>query len=51
MVRVPDPKATAARLAEKNILVSARGDGLRVSLHYYNTEEEIEQFLEAVASR
>jgi selenocysteine lyase/cysteine desulfurase len=50
MVRATDPEATAAALAEKNILVSARGDGLRVSLHYYNTEEEIEAFAAALGA-
>ncbi|GMR22242.1 MAG: aminotransferase class V-fold PLP-dependent enzyme [Acidobacteriota bacterium] len=48
MVRVPDPVATAAALAEKSILVSARGEGLRVSLHYYNNEDDIERFLDAL---
>ena len=48
MVRVSDPSATAAALAEKNILVSARGDGLRVSLHYYNNEDDIERLLDAL---
>lgn len=48
MVRVEDPAATAAALAEKNVLVSARGDGLRVSLHYYNTEDDIEHFIDAL---
>ncbi len=48
MVRVSDPTATATALAAKNILVSARGDGLRVSLHYYNNEDDIEMFLDAL---
>ena len=50
MVHVSDPTATAAGLADKNILVSARGDGLRVSLHYYNSEDDIERFVEALYS-
>jgi len=48
MIRVSDPAGTAAALAEKNIFVSARGDGLRVSLHYFNDETDIEKFLDAV---
>ena len=48
MVRVSDPEASAAALEEKNILVSARGDGLRVSFHYYNNESDIERFLDAL---
>jgi len=48
MVRVSDPNATADALAEKKILVSARGNGLRVSLHYYNNENDIERFLDAL---
>lgn len=48
MVRVADPAATAAALADKNILVSARGKGLRVSLHYYNNEKDIERLLAAL---
>lgn len=48
MVRVPDPVATAAELEAENILVSARGRGVRVSLHYYNNEEEIARFLDAL---
>lgn len=48
MVRVPNPAATAAALADKSILVSARGNSLRVSLHYYNNAEDIERLLDAL---
>jgi cysteine desulfurase/selenocysteine lyase len=39
-----DPAATRDRLREKSILVNTRGGGLRVSPHFYNTEEEILAF-------
>ena len=50
MVHVSDPIVSAAALADENILVSARGDSLRVSLHYYNSENDIERFVEALYS-
>lgn len=37
----------AAVLAEQRIIVSARGSGLRVSVHYYNDENDIQKFLTA----
>ncbi|MCK0161744.1 aminotransferase class V-fold PLP-dependent enzyme [Allomuricauda sp. F6463D] len=30
------------RLAEENIVASLRGDGIRLSFHFYNTEEEVD---------
>ena len=48
MIRVPDPQATAAALAERNVFVSARGEGLRVSVHYYNNEDDLEAFFAAL---
>lgn len=35
-------------LMERNIIVSIREDWIRVSPHFYNTEDEIEEFLEYV---
>src|SRR5690606_33859273 len=34
------------KLKENNIICSLRGGGIRVSFHYYNTEEELEKLLE-----
>jgi cysteine desulfurase/selenocysteine lyase len=48
MVNVSDPEATRSALEAKNILVSARGSGLRVSVHYYNTEDEIDELVKAL---
>ncbi len=39
---VKDAQKKADRLKDKNIIISARSNGLRVSPHFYNTEEEIE---------
>lgn len=36
------------KLAEKGIIVSARSHGIRVSPHFYNTEEEIDKLVEEV---
>ncbi|TBW30282.1 aminotransferase class V-fold PLP-dependent enzyme [Gramella sp. KN1008] len=32
-----------ARLREKDIITSQRGNGIRVSMHYFNTEEDLER--------
>ena len=37
-----------ARLTEARIMVSVRGGGIRVSPHYYNSEDEIAQLLDAL---
>ncbi|WP_417885897.1 aminotransferase class V-fold PLP-dependent enzyme [Zunongwangia sp.] len=37
-------------LREKDIIVSQRGEGLRVSFHYFNTEEELEVLVNALKS-
>jgi len=36
-----DPYRLKLKLKDRNILVNARGGGLRVSPHFYNTDEEI----------
>ncbi|MDN3724719.1 aminotransferase class V-fold PLP-dependent enzyme [Aequorivita sp. SDUM287046] len=38
------------KLKENNIICSLRGGGIRVSFHYYNTEDELEKLLEVVKS-
>jgi len=43
-----DPKEIAEKLFEKNIVVNYRGGGLRVSPHFYNTEDEILKLFEAM---
>lgn len=43
-VRLPDPPATAARLAEQGASTEARGACLRISPHFYNDETDIDRF-------
>lgn len=50
VVRCPDGEATRARLAQRGISVSARGAGVRISPHFYNTEAEVDQCLDALAA-
>jgi kynureninase len=46
---VPHAQALVAALAEREILVDYRPDvGLRISPHYYNTDEELDTCLDAV---
>jgi len=46
--KIDKPKETAESLNRKGIIVSARAHGLRVSPHFYNTEEEIDKFMEEI---
>ena len=43
------PDVTAARLAsEHRIICGGRGDGLRISLHAYNDEADVDRLAEAL---
>jgi cysteine desulfurase/selenocysteine lyase len=46
--RIGRPQKVTQRLASKGIIVSARARGIRVSPHFYNTEEEIERLVKEV---
>jgi selenocysteine lyase/cysteine desulfurase len=43
-----DPLVLRDRLREMNVLVNVRGGGLRVSPHFYNTEQEIATLFQAI---
>jgi selenocysteine lyase/cysteine desulfurase len=47
--RAPDGEAARVQLAERNISVSARGEGVRVSPHFYNSTQDVEQCTTALA--
>ncbi|BDC18337.1 aminotransferase class V-fold PLP-dependent enzyme [Acidianus sp. HS-5] len=49
VIKVNNPKEISARLAHKNIIVSPRGEGIRISTHFYNTEEEIEKTINSIS--
>jgi len=50
MVRHPDPSGAVAHLAEEGIIVDHRPGHVRVSPHFYNTEEEIVRFVARLKS-
>ena len=45
-----NPAEVVAHLREQGIIVSTRGEGIRVSLHYYNNRDDIDRFVDALAS-
>ncbi len=45
-----DAQGVEARLREQNIIASARGPVIRLAPHFYNTEGDVEQALDAVAA-
>jgi len=40
-----DPESLAQRLLQRGVVVSVRGGGLRISPHFYNTENEIDKLV------
>jgi selenocysteine lyase/cysteine desulfurase len=50
-VRASDVAALVSALAADRIVVSSREDKLRVALHLYNVEEDVDRLLEALARR
>ena len=49
-VRFPDgvPDSLLAKLAERNVFVSARGDSVRVSPHLYNNSYDIDRLFDTL---
>jgi len=46
--KIRKPQKVTDRLNKKGIVVSARANGIRVSPHFYNTEEEIDKLIEEI---
>ena len=45
-----DPDALVAALAREHIVTSTRDSSLRISLHLYNIDEDVDRLLAALAS-
>ena len=50
-VRSTDAAALVASLAEERITCSLRDDNLRIAAHFYNTDDDIDTVLAALARR
>lgn len=48
VVQSHDAPALVAKLAERGVLVSSRGDGLRVSFHAYNNDQDVDEVMKAL---
>ena len=48
VLRARDSEALVKRLAERDIIVSSRLDGVRFSFHIYNTENDVKAVLAAL---
>jgi selenocysteine lyase/cysteine desulfurase len=46
--KVDGPQQVTEKLSRKGIVVSARANGVRVSPHFYNTEEEVDSLVEEI---
>jgi selenocysteine lyase/cysteine desulfurase len=49
-LRVPEPEALRARLAERGVIASVRGPSLRLGFHAYNDEEDVGAALDALGA-
>jgi selenocysteine lyase/cysteine desulfurase len=50
MVRHGDPAGAVRRLARHGVIVDHRPGYVRVSPHFYNTDEELDRFVELLHS-
>jgi selenocysteine lyase/cysteine desulfurase len=46
--KIDKPKEVVKSLIDEGIIISARANGLRISPHFYNTEEEIDKLIENI---
>ena len=45
IAKIQNPKYVVEELFKKNIIVSARGEGMRVSASIFNNEEDVEKLI------
>jgi len=45
IIKIENPELVVKKLYKKNIIVSARGGGLRVSVHIYNNKKDVDTFV------
>jgi cysteine desulfurase / selenocysteine lyase len=48
IIKTKNAKIITAELARKNVLVAARGEGIRVSVNFFNNEQDINNFINEV---
>ncbi len=48
VLRTHDPSGLVAKLTERQIVVSARHDGVRFAFHFYNTLDDVNEALTAL---
>jgi selenocysteine lyase/cysteine desulfurase len=49
IAKIPNPKMVVEELFKKNVFVSARGEGMRVSASIFNNEEDVAAFIKELA--
>ncbi|MEM3328612.1 MAG: aminotransferase class V-fold PLP-dependent enzyme [Saccharolobus sp.] len=49
VIKVNKPKEIVQELLKENIVTSPRGEGIRISTHFYNTEDEIQKTIEKIS--
>ncbi|WP_338603933.1 aminotransferase class V-fold PLP-dependent enzyme [Sulfolobus tengchongensis] len=50
IVKTKRARDIAKELFKENIVISPRGEGIRISTHFYNTEEEIQATMEKISA-
>ncbi len=51
LVEAEDPARVVAQLADQNIIVTRKPQGIRVATHFFNNEDDIERLIEALGTR
>jgi selenocysteine lyase/cysteine desulfurase len=49
MLRLKEPEETVARLAERHFTVDYRPGLVRISPHFYNTMDDVDGIMDAIA--
>jgi selenocysteine lyase/cysteine desulfurase len=50
LVETPDPRRTVRALLEQGIHVTRKPEGVRISTHFYNNEEDVDRCVDALAA-